>query len=209
MRDATPPEIRTVVLDTVELEQATLRIPYQDASVVTATVNPPVKPVMVLDSLVILQTSGLRFGLNEWRVTLTDQAGNQSQQKVRVFRRPLETAVAAVPQVPKADSAKATTQESRVTKIVESSGVFVIRYRLQKGDGLRKVSKKFYGKFSLGAVLIRWNELQDSTQWRNLPVGTMVEIPFWRDFEHGTLLSKDALESFPWDQYPSKRLRKK
>jgi hypothetical protein len=77
------------------------------------------------------------------------------------------------------------------------------------GETIRKVSQKFYGTRDLDTVLIRWNGFLDSRKWRRMPIGTLVEVPFWTDIDQDEPDVRAALRSFPWNQIPPARRPKK
>ncbi len=78
-----------------------------------------------------------------------------------------------------------------------AADVIVVRYHLQDGETIRRVAERFYGNRDLSPILTHWNNLDDSSSWRHMPIGTVVDVPFWRDFEHGKLTRREALSSPP------------
>lgn len=198
--DDAKPEFGPVVTDSVEEGSVRLRIPYRDESGVEVRVVPPIGArASALDSFVVFEASGLRHGDNSWKLVLVDRAGNTSVCQVRVRRKGSPPASPVAAETTGASrSAVSDTAFGAIDR-----GIHVVRYRLRKNENLRRVAEMFYGAEGLEWILIRWNGYRISAEWRNLPPGTVVEVPFWDGFEWGTLDPEQAMKAIPWKKLRS------
>nr|HQF56781.1 hypothetical protein [Fibrobacteria bacterium] len=97
-----------------------------------------------------------------------------------------------------------STPAANVSGGISGRGIHVVRYRLKKNENLGLVAQRFYGNKGLDWILIRWNGYRISAEWRNLPQGSVVEVPFWDGFEWGTLDPELAMKAIPWDEVRTK-----
>ncbi|HQF55426.1 MAG TPA: hypothetical protein PK208_09945 [Fibrobacteria bacterium] len=201
-RDDRPPSIATVPDDTVAGDFARIRVPYREAGSVRASASASAQVrVSVFDSFVVLEARKLVVGSNSIRLVLEDEAGNASTKTVHVVRRQAPTAILATSWGFDALDNSSGGDGGAKTRDTGRS-VHVVHYRMVEGETLCGVAEHFYGGQPLAEVLIRWNGFADSSQWRRMPVGTPVEVPFWKDFDYGNPDLKSAMESFPWDRIP-------
>lgn len=201
--DDASPVVAPVVTDSVEGGAVRLRIPYRDESGIEARLVPALGArASVLDSFVVFEASGLRPGDNSWKLVLVDVAGNAAVCQIRVRRTglpsPSPTAVDGTTGSP--PSVPAAT----VSGGISGRGIHVVRYRLKKNENLGLVAQRFYGDKGLDWILIRWNGYRISAEWRNLPQGSVVEVPFWDGFEWGTLDPELVMKAIPWDEVRTK-----
>lgn len=201
-RDDRPPTIATVPDDSVAGDFARIRVPYREAGSVRASASASAQVrVSVFDSFVVLEARKLVVGSNAIRLVLEDEAGNVSTKMVNVVRRQAPTAILATSWGFDALDNSAGGDGGAKTRDTGRS-VHVVHYKMVEGETLCGVAEHFYGGQPLAEVLIRWNGFADSSQWRRMPVGTPVEVPFWKDFDYGNPDLKSALETFPWDRIP-------
>jgi LysM domain len=175
---------------------------------------------------VILDVRELAPGSNQWMLRFEDEAGNVSATVVKAFRKvPVQAALpggkeepapldagsssVAMSPMPSGSFNQPSSAAAPARSGSDSSRVFVIRYRVQAGETFRKIAKKFYGKKSLAPILIRWNGFYNPSSWPRLPEGALIEVPVWRDLQHGDVFFKDAMESFPWSRYPVAKERRR
>ncbi len=202
-RDEKPPTIASVPDDTVAGDFARIRVPYQDAGAVKANVAGSAQArVSVFDSFVVMEVRKLVAGPNSLRLVLEDEAGNVATKSVQVVRRPASSALLATSWGFEAMENTAAAGDGFGQVGDPSRTVHVLHYRMVEGETLCGVAEHFYGGQSMAEILIRWNGFADSSQWRRMPVGTPVDVPFWKDFDHGNPDLKSALETFPWDRVP-------
>lgn len=202
-RDDRAPVILSSVDDTVSGDFARLRIAYRDEGSVAGLVRGTAQfRVSVFDSFVVVEAFKLAVGMNTAQLSLEDEAGNLSTRTVRIFRKPppegLQASVWSLGRVP-------DYGEPRSAPTKPSGGqVYLLHYNMLEGETLCGVAQMFYGSQNLAPILIRWNGFADSSQWRKMPVGTPVDVPFWRDLDHTNPDVKAVLEGFPWDRVPSR-----
>lgn len=202
-RDDKPPVIASVADDTVAGDFARIRVPYHEAGAVKASAAGSAQVrVSVFDSFVVMEARKLVVGSNAIRLVLEDEAGNVSTKIVQVVRRQAPSAILATSWG--SDGLGNPTVATGGSGLVSDSvrSVHVVHYKMVEGETLCGVAEHFYGGQPLAEVLIRWNGFADSSQWRRMPVGTPVEVPFWKDFDYGNPDLKSALETFPWDRIP-------
>jgi len=204
--DDVPPRILQLSRDTVQEPVARIRIPYRDESEVKVTIVPAAgTSLSVFDSFAVLEARNLVPGWNSWRAVFVDEGGNSSSSVVRVFRA-LPNPQSPTPGFPSGggsvdDSTRiGTTRSLADTSLV---AVHVIRYRMEKGENIRVVAKKFYGVKEMDAILVRWNGLANAQS--SIAEGSDIEIPMWKGFEYGRVDPADALQHFPWDDAPGRR----
>jgi len=201
-RDDRPPAFEPVADDTVSGDFSRIRVRFHEAGTVKASARSAGQVrVSVFDSFVVLEARRLSVGVNPIQILLEDEAGNLSSKIVQVYRRPasqggqvnswslenLSASEGAAPRSSAGDSGRS---------------VHVVHYKMVEGETICGVSQMFYGTQALAEVLIRWNGFADSSEWRRMPVGTPVDVPFWRDLDYRNPDVKSALESFPWDRIP-------
>lgn len=226
-RDDRPPELLPFPVDTVNQAEARLWIGMREPGNVKVVVSPARNAKLtVLDSVVILDVRELAPGSNQWMLRFEDQAGNVSATVVKAFRKvsvqaaapggkeepaPVDvgTSSASMSAMPSGLSNDPSSAAAPARSGSDSSRVFVIRYRVQAGETFRKIAKKFYGKKSLAPILIRWNGFYNPASWPRLPEGALIDVPVWRDLQHGDVFFKDAMESFPWSRYPVAKERRR
>jgi hypothetical protein len=214
-RDDRSPVVGEIPKDTVDGDFARIRIPYRDESAVTVAIQPDGKVrVSMFDSFAVVEANRLSPGDNSWEIAFEDQAGNVTAREFHVFRKG-DRATSVLDSLGKA--ADAALAQSRPRSAAPSGtgassgpcatagSLHVVRYYMVDGETIRKVSQKFYGTRDLDTVLIRWNGFLDSRLWRRMPIGTLVEVPFWTDIDQDDPDVRAALESFPWDRIPSSR----
>jgi len=198
--DNRPPVVAPVVPDTVAGDFARLRVPFADATPVVGTVSWPGRSrVSVLDSFVVVEAGGLVVGDNRIPLELVDQGGNRTSVDLPVFRRSAATVF---------DTSLASPDDLLAVQPpwagTGAGAVHIVHYRMLEGETICEVAEKFYGSQGLAPVLIRWNGFADSSQWRRMPVGTPMDVPFWTDFEFGRMEMRDALATFPWALVPAR-----
>lgn len=207
-RDLVAPRLGVPPSDTVSGDFARVRLKLQDEGLVTASVRGPGQArVVVFDSFLVLEARMLGTGQNQFLVTVVDEAGNSSRTTVTVVR----TAAALGNQVGSwaLDGFRPFARALSTDSTELRRGVSVIRYAMLEGETLCGVAEHFYGSQLLAPVLIQWNGFADSSQWRRMPVGTLVDVPIWRDVDHSGPDVRGILDSFPWDRMPvSRRFRK-
>lgn len=202
-RDDRAPVILSSVDDTVSGDFARLRIAYRDEGSVAGVARGTAQfRLSVFDSFVVVEAFKLAVGMNTAQLSLEDEAGNLSTRTLRIFRKPppegLQASVWSLGRVP--DYA-----EPRPAPTKPSGGqVYLLHYNMLEGETLCGVAQMFYGSQNLAPILIRWNGFADSSQWRKMPVGTPVDVPIWRDFDHTNPDIKGILEGFPWERVPSR-----
>jgi|GEM_PF-1405894 len=216
-RDTRAPVVGAIPLDTVEGDFARIRIPFHDESPVTAAIRPEGNArVSMFDSFAVVEANRLVPGDNSWRIAFEDQAGNVSAAQLRVFRKGgvaanlLDSLGFAAAKETASTVSKPSASGSGVVATGPcgaqvSGSLRVVRYYMVDGETIRKVSQKFYGTRDLDTVLIRWNGFLDSRKWRRMPIGTLVEVPFWTDIDQDDPDVRAALKSFPWDRIPPSR----
>jgi len=204
-RDEQAPVVPAAHVDTVSGDFARIRVVYRDANPVQATVKAAcLVRASVFDSFVILETRKLSVGENAIELQLEDPAGNRSATTVRVVRR--APAATVDDGYHPAEEILASTEPPWSARSQRwdgiGSGLHLLHYRMVEGETLCGVAETFYGNQGLAEILIRWNGFADSSQWRKMPVGTPVDVPFWTDFDFGRLELREALASFPWALLP-------
>lgn len=211
VRDDASPWLQDTPPDTVDGSQVQLRLSLREANLKSSRIEPGDKAAMIVsDSSLLVDLRDLAPGRNLYRIELRDMADNRTERTIVVVRRGAEPSKPLVDPDPvaaaKAMSAKgdscrcpavATPCAPVRPAIASSKGVFVVRYGMREGETIRKVAERFYGDRELANVLIRWNDLNDSAQYRKMPVGTTLDVPFWRDIEHGALSPAEALSTLP------------
>lgn len=201
--DDAPPVVGEVVTDSVDGGAVRLRIPYRDESGVEARLVPALGArTSVLDSFVVFEAEGLRHGDNSWQMVLVDVAGNAAVCRIRVRRTGVP--VPAPMAVGDAVDSSLPGTAGAMSGSLPDRGIHVVRYRLRKNENLGVVAQRFYGNKGLDWILIRWNGYRISAEWKNLPPGTLVEIPFWDGFEWGSLDPELAMKAIPWDKLRTK-----
>lgn len=206
-RDLAAPRLGVPPSDTVATDFARARLKMSDEGAVTATVRGPGQArVAVFDSFLVLEARMLSVGANQFLVSVVDEAGNASRATVAVVR----TLPAGSPASSWAlDGFRPFSRPVAADSTEMRRGVSVIRYAMVEGETLCGVAERFYGSQLLAPVLIQWNGFADSSQWRRMPVGTLVDIPVWRDVDHREPDVRGILDGFPWDRMPvSRRVRK-
>lgn len=203
-RDDKPPFIGSVPDDTVAGDFARIRVPYHEAGVVRASATGGAQVrVSVFDSFVVLEVRRLVAGSNTIRLALEDEAGNVSTKSVQVVRRQASSSILATSWGNDGTGNPGGMPGNGAGTAGDSTrSVHVVHYRMVEGETLCSVAQLFYGSQSLAEVLIRWNGFADSSQWRRMPVGTPVDVPFWKDFDYNNPDLKAALDTFPWDRIP-------
>lgn len=216
VRDGLPPWLQEIPPDTVDDTRTQLRLAMREPNLRTSKIEPTEKASMIVtDSALLLDLRDLSTGRNLFRIRLQDMAGNLTERTFAVVRPGPETSAPLVDPDETARS-KDAAKPKDATKNVKSDscgcpasrpsrqaaspsrqGVVVVRYGMKEGETIRKVAERFYGNRELANVLIRWNSLEDSAQWRRMPVGTALDVPFWSDFEHGGLSPAEALAILP------------
>lgn len=197
--DDRAPVLLPVRVDTVAGEFARITIRYRDASPVQASARASclVRPA-VFDSFVVIEARKLAVGENSIVLSLADEAGNRDSIEVKVVRR-LAAAGLDTGLVSADDYLASFTPWG-----TESAhpGVHILHYSMLEGETICGVSEKFYGTQALATILIRWNGFADSSQWRRMPIGTPIDVPFWKDFEFGRMELREAVATFPWALVP-------
>lgn len=198
--DDRAPVLLPVQVDTVVGEFARVTVRYRDASPVQASAKAAclVRPA-VFDSFVVVEARKLAIGENRIQLSLADEAGNRDSIEVMVVRRPPATEI---------DTGRASVDDYLASYApwgTESvhPGVHILHYSMLEGETICGVSEKFYGTQALATILIRWNGFADSSQWRRMPIGTPIDVPFWKDFEFGRIELREAVATFPWALVPS------
>ena len=213
VRDDQAPWLQDNPLDTVDASQTQWRLTLREPNLKTSTIEPAEKASLIVsDSALLVDLRDLAPGRNVFRIALQDMADNRTERTFVVVRRGTTPPVQLVDPDPvaagkaksvKSDSCKcpvATAMPSAApvrAPVVSQKGVIVVRYGMREGETIRKVAERFYGDRELANVLIRWNSLEDSAQWRKMPVGTVLDVPFWRNLEHGALSPDEALATLP------------
>lgn len=197
--DNQPPVLLPVRTDTVVGDFARVTVRYRDASPVQASVRAAsmVRPA-VFDSFVVIEARKLSIGENLIRLSLVDEAGNRDSIEVGVIRRQVTAGL---------DTGLASADDYLASYTpwgTESAhpGVHILHYSMLEGETICGVSEKFYGTQALATILIRWNGFEDSSQWRKMPIGTAIDVPFWKDFEFGRMELREAVATFPWALVP-------
>jgi len=197
--DDRPPVFLPGRVDTVVGDFARVTVRYRDASPVRASVRSPslVKPA-VFDSFVVIEARRLAIGENRIVLSLVDEAGNADSAEIAVVRRQAAAGL---------DTGLATADDYLASYThwgTESAhpGVHILHYSMLEGETICGVSEKFYGTQALATILIRWNGFADSSQWRKMPIGTPIDVPFWKDFEFGRMELREAVSTFPWALVP-------
>ena len=214
-RDDEPPVVGAIPKDTVDGDFARVRIPFRDQSAVTVRIQPDDKVrVSTFDSFAVVEANRLSTGDNSWRIAFEDEAGNVSAAEFHVFRKG-DRATSFLDSLGKSAGASAAGSSSRSAgtggtgtspgKCATAGALHVVRYYMVDGETIRKVSQRFYGTRDLDTVLIRWNGFLDSRKWRRMPIGTLVEVPFWTDIDQDEPDVRAALRTFPWNQIPPAR----
>jgi hypothetical protein len=217
------PEFGTPAFETVDAEFARIRVPFHGQGAVKVGIRPDSSArAMVFDSFVVVDVRGLALGDNSWSLAIEDEVGNVATAPIHVFRKKskaadaLDSALKAARKTASAsagaDSSAAVSPGDAVELKTALRGpgprngndpsIHVVRYRMLDGETIRKVSYKFYGTRDLDTVLIRWNGFLDSSQWRKMPIGTLVEVPIWMDFDQAKVSVRAAIATFPWDRIP-------
>jgi hypothetical protein len=214
------PEFGTPAFETVDAEFARIRVPFRGQGAVKVGIRPDSSArATVFDSFVVVDVRGLSLGDNSWSLAVEDEVGNVATAPIHVFRKArgtaasLDSALTAAQKTSAArargDSAVAGSGTPRAAGLDEphpvrggDPSIHVVRYRMLDGETIRKVSEKFYGTRDLDTVLIRWNGFIDSSQWRKMPIGTLVEVPIWMDFDQAKVSVRKAITTFPWDKIP-------
>jgi hypothetical protein len=218
------PEFGTPAWETVDAEFARIRVPFHRHGAVKVGIRPEANALAILlDSFVVVDVRGLAEGDNSWNLAIEDEVGNVATAPIHVFRKvnskahSLDSVLAAAQDVaalavdtptnapPVPGKIASTDLKDRGAADVGEVSIHVIRYRMLDGETIRKVSEKFYGTRDLDTVLIQWNGFLDSTKWRKMPIGTVVEVPFWTDLDQAKVSVRDAVKSFPWDKVPPSR----
>jgi len=196
--DDRPPNLYPTMVDTVAGDFARIMVRYRDASSVQAFAQGSclVRP-SVFDSFVIIEARKLVVGENRIQLALVDEAGNRDSMDVKVVRRQGGSSI----------DTGLSTEDFLASYAPWGTGsthpgVHLLHYRMLEGETICGVSETFYGSQNLALILIRWNGFADSSQWRKMPVGTPIDVPFWTDFEFGRMELKDAIASFPWAALP-------
>lgn len=203
-RDDQAPRLDSVAPDTVTGDYARVRVRVHDQSALVATVRGAGQSrVSVYDSFLVLEARMLRPGRNLLQVTVVDEAGNSATIPVAVVRTGTNATFSVNTWA--LDAYHPFGRPDEPDSLGSARGVSVVRYSMADGETLCGVAERFYGSQLLAQVLIQWNGFQDSSQWRKMPVGTPVEIPFWRDIDHREPDVRSILESFPWDRRPVSR----
>jgi hypothetical protein len=201
-RDDRSPVFEPVSDDTVAGDFSRIRVKFHETGAVKATVRGTGNlKVAVYDSFVVLEARKLAVGVNSIQILLEDEAGNLASKIVQVFRRPAAYG-GQVNSWSLENLSSAETGTYRASTGEFGGSVHVVQYKMVEGETLCGVAEMFYGTQGLAEVLIRWNGFADSSQWRRMPVGTPVDVPFWRDLDYRNPDVKGALESFPWDRIP-------
>ena len=218
-RDDVPPVVGAVPKDTVDGDFARIRIPFRDQSAVTVRIQPDDKVrVSTFDSFVVVEANRLSSGDNSWRIAFEDEAGNVTATEFHVVRKgdratsildSMGKAAETPPAPSRPKSAASSGPGTSPGPCATAGALHVVRYYMVDGETIRKVSQKFYGTRDLDTVLIRWNGFLDSRKWRRMPIGTLVEVPFWTDIDQDEPDVRAALRSFPWNQIPPARRPKK
>lgn len=197
--DNRPPVLLPVQVDTVVGDFARVTVRYRDASRVQVSVRAAslVRP-SVFDSFVVVEARRLAVGENRILLSLVDEAGNGDSIEVKVVRRLAEAGI---------DTGLASADDYLASYTpwgTESAhpGVHILHYSMLEGETICGVSEKFYGTQALATILIRWNGFADSSQWRRMPIGTPIDVPFWKDFEFGRMEAREANATFPWALVP-------
>jgi hypothetical protein len=216
VRDDQAPWLQEPPVDTVDGSQIQLRLVLREPNLKLARIEPEeLASMIVSDSFVLVDLRDLAPGRNLFRIELRDMAGNATERTMVVVRRGEKPPVRLVDPDPIAatksknvntDSCACPVAASATTPVRSASapaaGVFVVRYGMREGETLRRVAERFYGDRELASVLIRWNGLNDSTQWRRMPIGTVVDVPFWKDIEHGRFSPEEAMATLPRREIP-------
>jgi hypothetical protein len=201
-RDDRSPVFEPVSDDTVAGDFSRIRVKFHETGAVKATVRGTGNlKVAVYDSFVVLEARKLAVGVNSIQILLEDEAGNLASKIVQVFRRSAAYG-GQVNSWSLENLSSAETGTYRASTGDFGGSVHVVQYKMVEGETLCGVAEMFYGTQGLAEVLIRWNGFADSSQWRRMPVGTPVDVPFWRDLDYRNPDVKGALESFPWDRIP-------
>jgi hypothetical protein len=201
-RDDKPPSFEAVPDDTVPGDFSRIRVKFHDAGTVRATARGAAQlHVSVFDSFVVLESHRLAVGVNQIQIILEDEAGNVASKVVQVVRRPA-TGVQVNSWSLENLSATGASGGGIGAPDEICRSVHLVHYTMVEGGTLCGVAEMFYGSQSLAEILIRWNGFADSSQWRRMPVGTPVDVPFWRDLDYRNPDVKAELETFPWDRIP-------
>jgi hypothetical protein len=213
VRDDQAPWLQEIALDTVDASQTQMRLVLREPNLKTSTIEPAEKASLIVsDSTLLVDLRDLAPGRNVFRIALQDMADNRTERTFVVVRKGAPPPVQLVDPDPVAAAKSKTgrpdscrcpvaaavpSQAPVRSPVVSQKGVFVVRYGMREGETIRKVAERFYGDRELANVLIRWNSMSDSAQWRKMPVGTVLDVPFWRNMEHGALSPEEALATLP------------
>lgn len=204
--DVVPPRIDRIPVDTVAGDHDRMVVRVAELGEVRASVQAsfPAR-VGVFDSLLVVEAWNLAPGENRIGLSLQDEAGNRDSVELKIFRRT---------PVSRLDTGLVSAEDLLVARAPWTNGssrpgLVLAHYRMLEGETLCGVAEKFYGTQGLALVLIRWNGFADSSQWRRMPVGTPVDVPFWTDFEFGRMELREAVATFPWELVPAENRRRK
>lgn len=209
VRDDQAPWLQETPSDTVEESQIQFRLALREPNLKSSRIEPAEKSSMIVaDSSLLVDLRDLAPGRNLFRIVLRDMADNETERTFAVVRRGAapparlvdpDPVAAAQSKNVKRDSCACPAPASAPARpsIASPAGVVVVRYGMREGETIRKVAERFYGDRELANVLIRWNGLNDSAQWRKMPVGTEVDVPFWKNIQHGRLSPADAMATLP------------
>lgn len=221
-----PPELLVAAPDTVETDFARIKLRFKGAAIKVGIRPDSNAKASLFDSFVVVEARALAEGRNSWNVGVEDEVGNVVASQVVVVRRTpspsrlLDSTLAATRSVEGGGAAPGKpgtidTLWKRVTGRTTEQGpcvarsVHVVKYYMEDGETIRRVALKFYGTRELDTLLIVWNGFLDSARWRRMPIGTLVEVPFWTDLDQAHISAKTVLECFPWEQVPAGRRRRR
>lgn len=200
VRDSVPPLLTFNGTDTVDGDRAQLEFALEERNLKSTSVEPADKASMIVGAnSVLVNLRDLAPGRNRVRVHVVDMADNRIDRDVVIVRRP-KPGDAVVSDERPSTPGDAVGKEDRAQGLppgAQAGGVVVVRYGMKEGETIRKVAERFYGSREMAPVLIRWNNLSDSAQWRRMPVGTTLDVPFWRDFRFGGMTPREAVSTLP------------
>lgn len=200
VRDSVPPVLTFNGPDTVDGGQAQIEFALVEQNLKSSSVEPSDKASMIVGANnILVNVRDLAPGRNRIRLHVVDMADNRIERDVVVVRRPKPGDVVASSARP-SNPGDAVGPEDCAQGPADGGmavGVVVVRYGMKEGETIRKVAEHFYGSRELAPVLIRWNNLSDSAQWRRMPVGYTLDVPFWRDFRFGGMTPREAVSTLP------------
>lgn len=215
-RDA--PKLKWKGPDTISAAQGNWKIPMIEANVRSASIEPAGSSLIATaDTMILLTLQGLKEGENSFVIAIEDAAGNTTKLPIKVYyldeRSRIVQSVSPKPEpvvVTKTDTVFQCTASVAKPEIpppvpepcpevvpqVQVAAVHYIRYRMRYGETLRSLADKFYGNRELYIVIAEQNKIMDPEEWYKIPVGKIIWIPIWQNFDYGKISTEKAIRQF-------------